>query len=236
MKELEDYKWFPSILRKYQTDFIGYVVAQFNVYDPFIHYLKTQNNATNKMFDLCSGSGEPAVSIFKKASLKGELTLSDKFPNNHKTYYNPISYIDKSIDVLSLKFETDTVYTMYNAFHHFNETEKTNIVQTMINANSKGYFVEILAPDILFYFKILFTTTIGTLILTPFIKPYSLKRILLTYLIPVNVFTITYDGLVSVLNSSSVKEYQKLFSAFNKQVEIFSLKKGLIKLVVIKIN
>jgi hypothetical protein len=51
--------------------------------------------------------------------------------------------------------------------------------------------------------KIIFTTTIGQIILTPFVKPFSWMRLVFTYIIPINLFTITWDGVVSVLKSES---------------------------------
>ena len=66
MKELEDYDWFPKILRQYQTDYIGSVVKWFNAYSPIIDYLNCQTFYAKTNWDLCSGSSEPALSIFKK--------------------------------------------------------------------------------------------------------------------------------------------------------------------------
>ena len=68
MRELEDYTWFPTILRKFQMDFIGFVVSRFNFYDVFIQHLINNNETPIPMYDLCSGSGEPAITIFKKSN------------------------------------------------------------------------------------------------------------------------------------------------------------------------
>ncbi len=236
MKELEDFEWFPKILRQYQTDFIGFVVSQFKVYSPFISQLKNDKPQNKHMFDLCSGSGEPAISIFKTIDYFKSLTLSDKFPSTSKTLIAPMAYIPEPMDVLIQSFQPSYTYTMFNALHHFNDKQQQLIVLNMKAQKAEAYFVEILAPHFLFYLKILFTTTIGTLLFTPFIKPFSLKRLFFTYCIPINIITITYDGLLSVYKSKSVRQYQKLFTGLIAPTEIFELKKGLFSLIVIKIK
>jgi hypothetical protein len=188
------------------------------------------------MFDLCSGSGEPAVSIFKSSGLQGNLFLSDKYPGIHKKFENNIKYIDERTDALNHIFQPDHMYTMFNAFHHFNDREKLRIISSLRDSGAKGFFVEILRPGPLNILKILTATTIGTLILTPFVRPFSLSRFLLTYIIPVNIITITFDGLVSIIKSRSVKHYQALFKPMEQNVKVFKIKQGINPLTVIEIN
>lgn len=226
MKELEDYHWFPGVLRKFQTDYIGFVVSKFNIYESFIEYLNIQNVKANIQFDLCSGSAEPASTIFKKSICFKELILSDKYPS-----YPNI----KKIDVLDTNFYEHHTYTMFNAFHHFDDQEKNNIVEKIKSANAQAYFVEILEPSFFFIIKVLFATTIGTILLSPFIRPFSLKRLFFTYVLPVNILNISYDGIISVLKSRSFSQYQTLFKN-DHRVEVLRLKKDIRTLVVINIH
>jgi hypothetical protein len=125
---------------------------------------------------------------------------------------------------------------MFNAFHHFGDAEKLKIAQNIQTSGSVAFLVEILEPRIVCFLKVLFLTTIGNLLLTPFIRPFSLRRLFFTYILPVNMFTITFDGIVSVLKSRSVKQYQKLFTDYENAIEIFRLKKGLSTLIIIQIQ
>lgn len=235
MKELEDYYWFPPVLRNFQTEFIGFVVDKFNVYDVFIQHLKEIWLSKQPMTDLCSGSGEPAITIFKKSNCFSHLKLTDKFPNALKINDKNIYYEMQSIDVLEMEFKPGTFYTMFNAFHHFKDKEKVKIVQEIQNSGSTAFIVEILEPTIFCLLKIFFTTTIGSFVLTPFIRPFSLKRLFFTYILPVNILTITFDGIVSVLKSRSVKQYQDLFANNEQAIKIFRIKNGLSPLIVIQI-
>jgi hypothetical protein len=236
MKELEDYNWFPPVLRNFQTEFIGFAVATFNVYDVFVQHLKTLSLSVQPMTDLCSGSGEPAISIFRKSNCFSHLMLSDKYPNPLQLHDDKITYAMQRTDVLEIEFKPGTYYTMFNAFHHFGDAEKLKIAQSIQTSGSVAFFVEILEPRIVCFLKVLFLTTIGNLLLTPFIRPFSLRRLFFTYILPVNMFTIPFDGIVSVLKSRSVKQYQKLFTNYENAIEIFRLKKGLSTLIIIQIQ
>ncbi|MDP2385390.1 MAG: hypothetical protein Q8M29_03390 [Bacteroidota bacterium] len=236
MKELEDHNWFPPVLRNFQTEFIGFVVARFNIYDAFIDHLKIVSLPAQPMTDLCSGSGEPAISIYRKSNCFSSLVLSDKYPNPLQLSDHKISYEMLSTDVLEMEFKHGTCYTMFNSFHHFNDKDKLKIVEKIQTAGSVSFLVEILEPTLFCLLKVIITTTIGTLLLSPFVLPFSLKRLFFTYIFPLNILTITMDGIVSVLKSRSVKQYQKLFAKFGNTIKIFRLKNGLSPLIVIQIQ
>jgi len=224
LKELEDYSWFPTILRRFQMDFIGFVVAKFNFYDVFIQQLKNQNKKYSTLHDLCSGSGEPGNTIFNKSNCFNTLVLTDKFPSNTSIIFE---------DVLAMNIEKEHCYTMFNAFHHFTDEEKTSIVSKLKVAGAKAYFVEILEPNIIFMIKVVLLTSIANLLITPFIRPFSFIRIIFTYLIPVTVFTIMYDGIISVLKSRSIRKYKEILPS---GVQVYKLKRRLSSLIVIEIN
>jgi len=236
VKELEDYSWFPSVLRNFQTEFIGFVVSRFNVYDAFIKHLKALSRSQQSMTDLCSGSGEPAITIFRKSNCFSHLYLSDKYPGDFTTTETTISYEMQSADVLRIEYKEGTCYTMFNAFHHFTDEEKVSIAQSIQHSGSDAFIVEILEPNFIVLLKVLFATTIGSLVLTPFMTPFSLKRLFLTYILPVNILAITYDGIVSVFKSRTVKQYQDLFADTGKPIHVFRLKSSLSALVVIHIQ
>ena len=69
------------------------------------------------MNDLCSGSGEPAITIFKKSNCFTQLILTDKYPNPIAIADGKISYATESRDVNIMKFEDVNHYTMFNSFH-----------------------------------------------------------------------------------------------------------------------
>ena len=78
---------------------------------------------------------------------------------------------------------------MFNAFHHFNDMEKKQIIEKMIATKRPFLFAEILQP---------------------FVKPFSLKRLLFTYFIPLNMITVLWDGIVSVIRAIPFSVLQQL--------------------------
>lgn len=236
MKELEDYKWFPPVFRDFQTDFIGFVVSKFNSYSSFINHLRALRQPKRTMTDLCSGSGEPAISIFRRSESFTYLLLSDKFPRPFHSNDTKICNQIKQMDVLEMEFQAETCYTMFNAFHHFSDVEKVKIVQAIKQSGSPAYLVEILQPSVFCLIKIVITTTLGTVLLTPFIRPYSFNRLFFTYILPINIFTITFDGIVSVFKSRSIKQYKKMFANSEYEPQIVALSDGLNSLIIIQID
>lgn len=189
-------------------DFIGSLAVWSKLYAPLapvVQRLITESGCT-KIQDVCSGSGMPALYIQKRCVNNVPLFLSDKFPvedfdSTAATYINTIS------DVMALQPEKNTCYTMYNAFHHFNTEAQQQIIKGMAVAGAPFLFAEILQPGIFNMLKIFFSTTVVQLLVAPFVKPFSLTRLFFTYIIPVNIFTITYDGMVSVLKSKTAKQF-----------------------------
>jgi hypothetical protein len=237
VKELEDHRWFPSLLRNFQTEYIGFVATRLKVYDAFVNYLRTSPPERVPMEDLCSGSGEPAITIFRESKCFTGLSLSDKFPNrSFKSPDERIIYNMQPVDVRTMEFKPGKSYTMFNAFHHFSDEEKLNIVQRMIASGSSAFIVEPLQPGIISLSKVLAAGTLGNLAFTPFIRPFSFARLFFTYIFPVNVLTITLDGIVSVLKSRTAARYAQLFRTCGNTVSIFRISHRFTPLVVIKIG
>ena len=83
IKELEDYSWFPPLLRRYQADYIGSMVAWLGVYRPLIPLATQLVNVNTPVMiqDLCSGSGIPAMYMQQQVKGFPKTLLSDKYPD-----------------------------------------------------------------------------------------------------------------------------------------------------------
>ncbi len=219
LKELEDYEGFPQTLRLYQMDFIGTIVSFLHLYKPIVPKIDAllQHIQSKQIIDLCSGSGQPAIDVHQKLENIDKSFLTDKFPQQIKEISGVI-YKNTPVDVLTTTFEPQYCYTMYNAFHHFTSEEQKSIVDKLQQANALFIFVEVLRPTLLSMIEIILVCTIGQLLFTPFIKPFSLKRLLFTYIIPINIFTVLYDGIISVIKSKSTNAYKALLAGNNSDL------------------
>lgn len=209
LPELEDYKWFPVFLRKMQLDYIGWLVDFFGIYKsifPLIDRLSESVQQKNWV-DLCAGSGNPTIGISSALSYDYKIMLTDLYPTNIPLKSSNINWYPNAVDATKA-ISLNGFRTMFNAFHHFDDHQKTMILK---NHAQHGLFIaEILQPSLFELIKIGITTTIGQIIFRPFVRPFSWMGIIFTYLIPINLFTVTWDGMASVLKSSSTSELKTL--------------------------
>lgn len=215
-KELEDYDWFPKILRQFQVEAIGYFVHILGLYKPVVSKVNELIHAHHitHMVDLCSGSGLPSLYIHKQLSHKVKLLLTDKYPQAIPNLNQGITYLNTPVDVLSVTIQPNTLYTMYNAFHHFTYAQKQSIITHFASCNAVLVIVEIVQPTIQHAISVILASTVLQLIVAPCIKPFSWLRLLYTYIIPINIITVLYDGVISVCKSKSVHWYRNFFNIF----------------------
>lgn len=208
MQELEDQRWFPQRLRAYQMEYIGWLVVRMDAYRALVAHWRDHGPIGAVRVDLCSGSGEPAMSVHYAASPFQRLTLTDRYPPRGIRTPPGIRYAPGPVDVRLLQPEQGVVYTMFNAFHHFTAQEQQRLVGRMRRAGASAWFVEPLEPTVTCLLQVLAATTVGVLLLMPFVRPFSWGRLFFTYLLPLNLITIPWDGVVSVLRSRSASTYR----------------------------
>lgn len=209
LKELEDFDWFPARLRQYQMEMIGILASYFGFYKNVANMIKQDlvQNKISSVVDLCSGSGLPAVYIHQKIRLKNlHTTLSDKYPQNLSQSLG-VHYLPHSIDALHIPLEKENYYTMHNAFHHFNTDEQQKLIQKALDHNAHFKIVELVQPTLLNVVLVTLASTFGVWLLCPLIRPFDWKRILFTYIIPINVLTVLIDGYITILKSKTKQQY-----------------------------
>lgn len=212
IRELEDYAWFPPILRKFQVEIIGEIACRMKLYRCLNGDLHFLTNVRKDVVDLCSGSGMPAICLISSLQdTEIKLTCTDLYPQPAKPHLTG-TYKSEVCNVLTLKPDHNSVYTMFNAFHHFTDFQKKQIIQRMLDQKSKFLFAEILEPNLFSLISVILASFVGTIIFTPFIEPFSWKRIVLTYLIPINVLTVLIDGIISVFRATDTQKLNVLFA------------------------
>lgn len=211
--EFEDQPWFPATLRNYQTGYIGFLAARMGLYQAVPALLASTR--PHRIVDLASGSGEPAVTATEKLRSKGvHLLLTDKYPNSEqaKLYkaINGVTYLPTPLDLPSADLPKGDVYTLFNAFHHFNTSDQLALIQKINGSGGELFIFEPLRRNWSTFLKVMVSTLIGPLLLTPFIRPFTWTRILWTYVLPLGIFVTFWDGVVSVLRALSEKDIATL--------------------------
>lgn len=210
VKELEDYSWFPSFLRKMQLEYVGWISVQLKLYAPILRLMQSFPSAL--WHDLASGSGWPAYYMKKKSNNTIQYTLSDLYPNSLSNEVKKhISSKTELVDLTAFIPKAGEQYSMFNAFHHFTNAQQRKLIEKMKDVHASCMIVEVLEPTWISFIQV----TMAAFLLQPLtawaIQPFSIVRILTTYLIPIQLLTVAWDGWLSVLKSKSANQYQHLF-------------------------
>jgi hypothetical protein len=209
LKELEDYPWFPAYLRKMQLEYVGWISVQLRLYRPVLKLLN--RFPSNQWVDLASGSGWPAYYIQKNASHNIHYTLSDLYPDSVSDKVKKHVTIGlEPLNLLDFQPETGKQYSLFNAFHHFTSAQQKQLIHKMKAANAGIIIAEVLEPSLLSFIQV----TLAALVVQPLtawaIRPFSILRIITTYLIPIQLLTVVWDGWLSVLKSKNLKQFKEL--------------------------
>ena len=209
LKELEDYSWFPPVLRKMQLEHVGWISASLAVYRPLGKIM--EGFPSNQWIDLASGSGWPALYLKKKATDPIFFRLTDWYPNSaSKEVLKHLEYDPEPLNLLDFQPEAGQQYSMFNAFHHFTTQEQKQIITKMKEAKAGFIIAEVLEPSLLSFIQV----TLAAFLVQPLsawaIRPFSFLRIATTYLVPIQLATVAWDGWLSVLKSKTLAQYQDL--------------------------
>ena len=211
LKELEDYPWFPTYLRKMQLEYVGWISVQLKIYLPILKLL--QQFPSHQWIDLASGSGWPAFYLQQNASPHIEYTLTDLYPESVSNEVKRHVEVDvEAVNLIDFQPEAGKQYSMFNAFHHFTSSQQHLMLKKMKEAKASCLIAEVLEPSFLCFIQV----TLAALILQPLttwaIRPFSIVRLITTYIIPIQLITVAWDGWLSVLKSKSLSQYKALVS------------------------
>lgn len=204
MKELEDYSWFPEALRRQQTEYIGWMVRAFRVYRNVPELMRKHfpPKALLHLTDMGSGSGGPLPQLSRDPVFKeSRFLLSDLYPQAQMSLPERCTYLPTPADARNYQPISGSSISFFNTFHHFSPEEQKAIITRHLSNGHCLLVAEILTPDIWCALRILLATTLGQVLLAPLVKPFRLSRLLFTWVIPVNLLTVTWDGLISVRKS-----------------------------------
>lgn len=218
--EFEDLSWFPSFIRDGGTDFLGLILRMTKFYEPSVPLLEevVKKTGETQILDLCSGNGGPIEFIYEKIdpALNVNFIVSDKYPNlpaykqlQLKTD-SQVNYHSDPLDALDLHPNIPGIRTMFSAIHHFEPTEVKTILHKMVNDKKAICFFDSGDKHLGTILGILLFHPILFLMLTPFIKPFKLSRIVFTYIIPIIPIYTIWDGMISILRLYRPKELMAL--------------------------
>lgn len=223
--EFEDQQWFPSLLRNYMTDFLQFTANTFDFYSGILPVLQQGLNSieSNQIIDLASGGGGGWIKLSKhleKTLPDVTVHLTDYYPNLDAFAYTKqrlpefVSYSTTPVNALDVPQNLEGLRTQFLSFHHFDTADATQILQNAVDAQSPIAIFEAQQRKLSDLIKFFFSP-INVALVTPFIRPFKLSRILFTYIIPLVPAFTWWDGLISVLRTYSPEELREIIEGLH---------------------
>ncbi|HEY1405575.1 MAG TPA: hypothetical protein VF857_03110 [Spirochaetota bacterium] len=219
IRELEDSPSCPALIRNFVTDTLCFGFETANPYGPVFHLLGNLIIRTNseKIIDLCSGAGGPWKNLnryLQSRNIAVDVTFTDLFPSKNLFRKglecgDNFSVLNGSVDATNHPENITGLKTLFTSFHHFTEDKAKKILTNAVRKNEPIAIFEVPHRSV----KGLCVVSLAALsvfVLTPFIRPFSIKRLVLTYLVPIIPFVIFFDGIVSYLNAYTLHELKTL--------------------------
>jgi hypothetical protein len=219
--ELEDQRWFPSLIRGYMQDYLHFMATlspkPFSTFVNRLHWAMHSCGET-RIVDLCSGSGGPVDSIVelmeKQERFDVKVQLTDLFPNikamrARERANARISGVIQPVDATLVPANLRGFRLMCNSFHHFKPQDAQKILGNAVE-NGQGIAIVELVNRSLFGFVSAWFGAFTQFFFVPFMRPFSLGRVLFTYLIPLIPLATLWDGTVSCLRVYSPSEMEEL--------------------------
>jgi hypothetical protein len=229
--EFTDQTWYPDVFRRIQTDYLQFAASLGTGHKNLIPlFRKALTHAqTMRIVDLCSGGSGPwkhLVQQLTEAGLPVTVTLTDLYPHPMVAHADDprITYHLAPVDATSVPVSLTGMRTLFEGFHHFQPPQaKAILLDAARKQEPIGIFEASLKPPFGPVLLVLspLITLLTYLLVTPFIRPVTLQRLLFTYLIPLVPLATCWDGVVSMLRGYTPAELRTLAAGIDVKDYIF---------------
>lgn len=220
LMEIEDQPWCPAPIRDGGTDFLEFTQKLADLFGPIAPKLAAaiQQTGAREVIDLCSGGAGPWHRLVNGLEANGapvSVRLTDLHPNAsaltraERTSNGRIRGELRSVDATCVPDDLRGFRTLFNSFHHFRPEMGRAILADAVRRREGIAIFEAVERSPLSLLQIL-PATLSTFFVTPFIRPFRLSRLLLTYLIPAIPALVLFDGMVSCMRVYSPEELRAL--------------------------
>ncbi len=223
--EIEDEPWCPRWLRDALTGFLQISAEVLRVYDPATEMLAglVRRHGNGVVVDLCSGGGGPILRLRRLLNDRGvdvAVVLTDLYPNE-AAFQRAIEHGEgrvqarfDAVDAADVPDELVGVRTVINGLHHLRPPLARQLVQDAARKRQPFLSVELVERRWQ-TMLLLMGTPLLALVLSPFQRPLTATRLLLTWVVPVVPLCIWWDGMMSCLRGYSVGELEALVAGLS---------------------
>jgi len=207
--ELHEQPWTPEELRRFATDFLHTAATVMRMFDPIAPKLAELVRASGEgsVVDLCSGGTGPLLQLtdrLRERGVEARVIMTDLFPNltaferGREASGGRLDFEPEPVDARRVPERLRGVRTLFNAFHHFRPYEARAILADAAAQGAPILVVESVDRSVTGVLKTL-GIPLTVLLFAPFVRPVTLLRLLMTYVVPVAPALIFFDGVVSTL-------------------------------------
>lgn len=223
--EFEDLDRFPAVLRDCMTDYLRHVEEVFDLFDPVLPVLETElrRSGLKHIIDLASGAGGAWGVLAPRLRARVpelQVTLTDLHPNAAAFRFAQaragLQYEASPVDATEVPDTLHGLRTMFLSFHHLPPGVATGVLRSAVASSAPIAVFEGQKRDFAHLLRHALSP-LGVLVTTPFIRPFRLRRLLLTYLPPLVPLCVGWDGIVSVLRSYTAGELETMASFADPQ-------------------
>ena len=231
--ELHEQRWYPASCRELFQRLLGSGVHTFRLFDHLAEVLDglCARVGTTNILDLCSGSGEAAVSVWERcASLlekrerRLRIVLSDLFPNvaayeSLKGQYGElIEYYPQPVNALNPPADAPGLWSMIESLHHFRPEDARAILQNAAN-KADGFLALESTGKTWKHFLLLLTIVpfIAAWTTTIQLRPIRARNLLWGLLLPLVPFTSSFDGIVSSLRTYTPTDLEDIIASIDSE-------------------
>ncbi len=223
--ELLDQDWYPAALRDHATNYLAAISQRMGLFDAAAPLLLRglEAGGTDTVLDLGSGGGGPLprlrALLAREQGRQVRVVQSDLFPNaraRERALASGAEYLAQPVDAMRVAPELQGMRTLFNALHHFRPEAARGV---LADAQARGVPIGVFEVVERTPRGVLGTLLVPLLVLlfTPFIRPLTLPRLLLTYVLPVFPLAIFWDGLVSALRAHRPEELRRMTESLARE-------------------
>lgn len=220
--ELEDQAWLPSHVRGYMTDYLA-LLAELGAPAYAGIGARIARGATRlgvqRVIELGAGAGGASVvlsRVLREHVPDLRYVLTDLYPSPavwamRREREPALEWRTEPVDATAAPTEPGEYRVLCNCFHHFAPVGARRVLRAAWMARAPIAVVELLQRSPLGLLAVLSGLVLMPF-LTPFVRPFSVGRLALTYVLPLVPLCMAWDGLVSWLRIYSARELEDLVS------------------------
>lgn len=219
--EIQDLPWCPVVFRDAVTALMRWSIDLMRVYHPILPQLQRLlgHSAKPQIIDLCSGAAGPwrrlGSALDERCGATVPVLLTDKYPNRdalalvRDQAQSQVDFVGDSVDATQVPAQLEGVRTLFSSFHHFPPTLARQIMRDAAEHGVPIGIFEFTERSLFASVSMLFAPLVALLVI-PFLRPFSLRRLFSCLPIPFVPLMAFWDGFVSNLRTYSPQELERL--------------------------